>query len=241
MRQPLPRNVAVIAATVFAIAVPAWQALADFGLSAAEFSNQGDSTLRAEGYAFSIWSVIYAGLVFYAVWQALPRNAESPVARAVGWPSVIGIAGCGVWILMSSLDLRWASVAVILISTAAIIVALFRGTPHGGRAALWPLGLLGGWLTAASALNILTVATAEGLIGPAQAEPAAVGGLIGVTVVAGIVISRTRSLPYAAAVVWALIAVIVAERADSVPVAAMAAMGAAFIVGLTLVISRRRS
>jgi hypothetical protein len=232
------RTLAVIAATAFAILVPAWQALTDFGISAADFSRQGDSTLRAAGYAFSIWSVIYAGLVFYAVWQALPRNAESPVARAVGWPSVVAIAGCGVWILMSSLSWQWASVAVILISAGAAIAAIVRGAPHGGRAALWPLGLLAGWLTAASALNILTSATAKGLIGEAQAEPAAVAGLIAVSVIAGVVIRRTRSLPYAAAVVWGLIAIVIAERGN-VPVAAIAALGAAFVTGFAVVVSRR--
>lgn len=73
----LGRKLAVIGAVAFAILVPAIQALTGWGQSAAEFSAGGDGTLRAAGYAFSIWSVIYAGLVAYAVYQV--RGAPSPL------------------------------------------------------------------------------------------------------------------------------------------------------------------
>jgi hypothetical protein len=71
--KPPLRTLAVIAAVLFAIAAPALQAIGDLGLSASDFAGQGDSTLRAAGYAFSIWSLIYVLLVAYAVWQATPK------------------------------------------------------------------------------------------------------------------------------------------------------------------------
>lgn len=245
MSKPPLRTALVVAAVAFAIGAPAFQAMTDFGLSPSEFSSKGDETLRAAGYAFSIWGVIYAGLAFYAVWQALPRTAESPLLRAVAWPSIVGIAGCGLWILVSAQDWRWASVAVILVSAAAIIAALWRAAPErafypeGSRAALWPLGLLGGWLTAASALNVLTSATADGLIGAGQATAAAIVGLAAVVAIAGGVLVRTRSLPYALAIVWALVAVGVAEQNNG-PVVLVGAFCAASVVGLMLVLRRRR-
>lgn len=220
MNKPLLRTFLVVAATVFAIAAPIIQNGADLGMSASEFSKQGDGTLRAEGYAFSIWSVIYLGLAAYAVWQALPRTRESAVLRAVAWPSVIGIAGLGVWIVVTALNWRWATVAVIVTCAAAIILALWRAAPESGERrwiATWPLGLLGGWLTAATALNVLTVATAEGLIG--APAPAALAGLAAVGAVTLAVLIRTRSIPYGLAVLWALAGVFVAERGDNPAVA----------------------
>ena len=243
MTKPPIRTALVVAAPVFAIAAPAIQSAMGLGLSASEFSRQGDGTLRAAGYAFSIWGVIYAGLAIYAVWQALPRTPESPLLRAVAWPSVIGIAGCGLWIFISALNWRWATVAVIAASTAAIIFALWRAASETerGRIVLWPLGLLGGWLTAATALNLLTIMTAEGLIAPAQATTAAIAGLSGVAAVALAVIARTRSAPYAAAILWALAAVWVAERADNPPVAWVAVGWAVVVIlgGLYLARARR--
>lgn len=244
------RRILVPAAVAFAIAAPILQSLLDLGLSAAAFAAAGDQTLRAAGYAFSIWSLIYTGLVAYAVWQALPRNRDNPRLAVVGWPSVVAIGGCGLWICASALDLRWASVAIILVSAAVLIwgLVVLRARPEpasvGERVFVhWPLGLLAGWLTIATAINFLTVATADRLIPPG--DPTA--GLLGVAAVgaatAGVLL-RVRLAPYPLPVIWGLVAVWVAERAGKPDVALTAlGVGAALSV-LTLVVvgvnARRR-
>lgn len=222
MNKPPIRTVVIVLAVAFAIATPIWRELVDFGISQAQFAAPGNETLRAAGWAFSIWGVIYAGVAVYGVWQALPRTPESPLLRAVGWPSAFGIGACADWIIASALDWRWLSVVIILIAAGSTLFALWRAVPEAGtvsaterRIVLWPLGLLGGWLTAAAALNILMVATAEGLIGPANATAFAGVGLAVVTAVALAMLARTRSLFYAAAVVWAFVGIWAAERADS--------------------------
>lgn len=235
------RQLAVSGAVAFAILVPAIQALTDWGQSAAEFSAGGDGTLRAAGYAFSIWSVIYAGLVVYAVYQLLPRRAEPALLAAVGWPSAIAALGCGLWIIASAADLDWASVIIILVSAGAIVLGLTRAETRGlgqsgwpRRLVLWPLGLLAGWLTAAAALNILTVFTAEGIIGPAAAQTAALAGVAGVTAAALLTALNVRVVTYGVAVAWGLVAVAVAEAGPKPLVAGAALAGAAAVVGLTL-------
>lgn len=217
--KPPLRTLAVIAAVAFAIAAPATQAIGDLGLSASDFAGQGDSTLRAAGYAFSIWSLIYALLIAYAVWQATPKVRENGLLVASAWPLAAAAAGCGLWIVVTTLDGRWPSILVILASAAAAILALMRsaglrreGSPLGRRLTLTASGLLAGWLTAAAVLNIVTVATAEGLVPPAAQTPVALAGLAVGGVAAAFVIFRTASLAYCAAVVWALVAIFVAER-----------------------------
>ncbi len=240
MTKPALRTALVVLATVFAIGAPIVHALTGFGITQQEFARQGDETLRAAGYAFSIWGVIYAGLAFYAVWQALPRTPESPVLRAVAWPSVVAVAGCGVWIFISALDLRWASVAVIVVSAGAAITAVWRAAPHAEvRQAQWPLGLLAGWLTAAAALNILTVATAEGTIPAGQQVQAAIGGIAGVAVATAAVLARTRSAPFAIAVVWALVGVWAAHRTEGGVIPALAIATAVATLGAWLLLRRR--
>lgn len=78
------RRLVVLLAALFAIAVPAIQAAAGLGLTQAEFAAEGNTTLRVAGYAFSIWSVIYLGLIAYAVRQALPQTGESLLINRLG-------------------------------------------------------------------------------------------------------------------------------------------------------------
>lgn len=232
---PTLRKFMVIASVVFAIAVPALQMGLQLGLSAKEFADDGDSTLRAAPYAFSIWSVIYAGLIAYAVWQLLPRNSGDPLLARIAWPSVVAISGCGLWIIASSADWKWASVAIIVVSAATLTLALIRLVPT--RAALsarvfvwWPLSLLAGWLTIASAINVLTVLTATGLIGGTSAVVAGYAG-VGAVVVAALSVMYAARLPaYGVPIAWGLVAVWVAEQADKSDLA-LEALIAAGIVG----------
>jgi hypothetical protein len=223
---PSPAQLAVLVGLLIAIASPALQAGLGIGLSAQEFAGQGDSTLRAEGYAFSIWSVIYLTLIAFAIWQALPAQRNDPHLTQVRAPAAMALAGIGLWIWASSFDLRWTSVAIIVGSAWMAIRALGHGR---GPWTDWPLGLLAGWLTIASALNILTVATADGLIGPANALPAAISGIAVVAVVALLVFRRLGRIAYPLPIIWGLLAVWVAERSDQ-PGAAIAAVIAASLL-----------
>jgi len=240
------RKTSVAAALAFALGAPALQAIAGLGLDQAEFAEAGDSTLRAAPYAFSIWSLIYAGLLAYTVRQALAPDGA--LWRAVGWPSVIAIAGCGAWIVASALDARWASVVIILASASACALALLRAAPIDRPASwkdrltvFWPLGLLSGWLIAASALNILNVLTAEALIGEASARPAALIGLAAACVAAIVLVQRTMMPIIAAPVVWGLVAIFAAEQRME-PVTGYAALfGAIVLAGFAAWLASRRS
>lgn len=234
---PFPARFAVLAAAAFAVLVPLIQSMGDFGLSASEFSRQGDRTLRAESYAFSIWSLIYAGLLAAGVYLA--RVSPTALRRGAVWPSTLAILSCGLWIIASSADLRWLSVAIILTGafTASAVILRRRHEPSRFDQIFifWPMALLAGWLTIASALNILTVMTAEGLVPPARADDFAIAGLAAVTVCGIGVGLRSRCAVYLVPIVWGLIAVVYAEgdRGSVAMSAAVAALMLA-VVGSTL-------
>lgn len=242
--KPLGRSLAVLAAVITAITIPAIQMTQNIGLTVAEFSSQGDQTLRVAGYAFSIWGLIYFGLAAYAIYQ-LTLARETPTLRAVAWPSVVAIAGCGAWILASAFNQQWLTVAIIVASAAVMVAGLMRARADAPSPAfrdklliVWPLSLLAGWLTIASAINILTVLTAQRIISPALSW--AVIGITVVLTVGGLVGWRLRSPVYLAPIAWGLIAVYVAEQADK-PVAAWLAAGAALVlVAEALAMLRKR-
>lgn len=233
----LSRKLAILAATAFAIASPILQSRLDWGLSAKAFADDGDSTLRAAGYGFSIWGLIYAGLIAFAVFQLLPRNDGSAALKRMAAPAVIAITGVGAWIWASAADLKWLSVVIITVSAAGAIAATLMGAKTtGSRNArldrmllVWPLAALAGWLTVATALNVLTVMTAKGLISGGTADTAALVGIAGAGLVALAILWTARVAVYGLPVAWGLIAVFVAERAGN-PQAGWTALAAAAVI-----------
>ncbi|MEW5684319.1 MAG: hypothetical protein AB1942_05330 [Pseudomonadota bacterium] len=229
------RQIALLAAVAFAIASPVVQAAGSIGLSASEFSRSGDQTLRAAGYAFSIWSLIYAGLVAFAIHQALPRQRDDRLLDAIWGPAFVAITGTGLWIWASAFDARWASVGIIVVSAGWLTLGLVRAARTEPRPSLaaralvwWPLCLLAGWLTIASAINILTVMTAEGLLADTP-RAAAFAGIVAVLIVALLVLRTPRLSAHAIPIAWGLAAVWVAENGSKSDVAAVALASAVLV------------
>ena len=55
------------------------------GKTSGEISNQFDVYFVPANYVFSIWGLIYLGLIAFAVFQALPAQRENPRLRRVGY------------------------------------------------------------------------------------------------------------------------------------------------------------
>lgn len=239
------RRLVVLAAAVFAVVVPVIQGLGGFGLSQAEFAADGNQTLQVAGYAFSIWGLIYLGLLVYAGRQALPQTGESVLINRMGWPSAVALFGIGLWIVMAALNLKAASVIVIFASLIALLIPMLAsggtirttGVRERDRWFLiWPLAALAGWLTIASPLNLITVATAfdalPGFLSPTGWAIAA----IAVVVLVGVEVTLyLRTLAYPLPIAWGLIGAFVAEQERN-PVLGFTALGAAFLLVVAAVI-----
>lgn len=233
------RRLIVLAATLFAIAVNYGINATGWGQSPAEFSQDSDENLRVASYAFSIWGVIFLGLLIYAVRQVLPQTGESDLIRRMGWPSVAALLGIGWWSVAAAFDAELATIILIFGSLIVLLVPLLRNATlirgldrfeRDRMTVVWPLAALAGWLTVASPVNLLTVLTGNGDL-PAGAPPVlwsllAVGG---VTLLALWVTERTRTLAYPLPISWGLVAVFVAEQERN-PLLAFCALGAAGVV-----------
>ena len=237
--QQMTRRVVVLAAAAFAIVAPVIQMATGFGLDQGEFAAQGDQTLRVAGYAFSIWGLIYIGILAYAVRQVLPQTGESDMIRRFAIPSIVAFVGIGAWIVAAAADARIATLVLIFASLIALLVplvvhgGLIRALGKGDRdrwLVAWPLGLLAGWLTVAAPLNLITVLTAENAL-PLALAPTGWAMLAIVVVVALtlFVTARTRLLAYPLPVAWGLLGAFVAEQTRN-PLLGFFALGAALLV-----------
>lgn len=248
----MTRRLIVLGAAIFAVVVAQAQMLLGWGQSPAEFAADSDATLRVAGYAFSIWGVIYLGLLIYAVRQVLPQTGESDLIHRLGWPSVVAFLGIGLWIVASAADWEAATLVLIFGSLLALLIPLLlnaRTIRTLGRMerdrwmTAWPLTLLAGWLTVASPLNLLTVATGNGAL-PAALPPLgwALAAVVAVVIVALLVTWRLRLMAYSIPVAWGLLGVFVAEQERN-PTLGFSALAAALVVlgGALVIVFQLRS
>ncbi|GFE65862.1 hypothetical protein [Litoreibacter roseus] len=124
---------------------------------------QVDPPVQPEGYAFSIWGVIYLWLVVHAgvgVW----RHAEDPSWDATRWPLIVSLGVGSVWLSVATVSPVWATVLIWVM----LISALFALLQSRGGGPVWalglPLGLYAGWLTAASFVSIGLLGAGYGVL-----------------------------------------------------------------------------
>lgn len=207
------------------------------------------TAIAPDGPAFSIWSVVYAGLIGYAVLQ-LFRTANDERHERLVVPAVLSLLLNAAWILSVQFGFLWASEPIIVALLVVLIwtFTILRRTPSRGvvEAILTDgtFGLYLGWVCVATAANTAAVLTAAGFRGfglgqdPWGVVVAAVAGLVGVLIARW---GRGRLAPMAS-VAWGLAWVAVA-RFDgplvSVPTAVAAVVAAAAVVVVTLVVRAR--
>lgn len=204
------------------------------------------------GGAFAIWSVIYLGLVAYAIWQALPAQRTDARQRALGYPIAISLILNAAWILSIQFDLLPLSVPVIAALLAVLVWAFLvtlRSRPKNLTETIVTDGTVGlylGWVAIATAANITAMLVAAGFDGFGvdgeiwSVVVLLVAGAVGVLVA---IRGRGRLAP-AASLCWGLAWVAVARLTGdliSVPAATAALVAVALVVGSTLVLRIRET
>ncbi|HZW15901.1 MAG TPA: hypothetical protein VFF66_06560 [Brevundimonas sp.] len=245
------RRLIVLACAVFAVVVAQAQMLMGWGQTPADFSADSDATLKVAGYAFSIWGLIYVGILAYAVRQVLPQTGESLLIHRFGWPSAAAFLSIGWWVVAAAFDWETVTVVLIFAPLVALLVPLIQNarpiralgrTERDRWLVVWPLGLLAGWLTVAAPLNLLTVLTGNGAL-PEALSPTA-WAMLAVAIVALVglgVTAKIRMLAYALPIAWGLLGAFVAEQERNAPLAYVAlAAAVAVLVGAVILTFRLR-
>lgn len=190
-----------------------------FGLIGTPVEQSSGGSLSAEATllapavrAFSIWSVIYIGLIGYVVWQWLPGNTASLRARRIGWLSALSMALNGLWLLVVQVGALWLSVAVI-VALAVTLGELMRrlGSPRAtasGEKLLvdGTFGLYLGWVSVATLANVTATLVASGVDPGAEVAEYLAVGVLAVGAVLGAILASVLGgrLGVAAAMTWGL-------------------------------------
>jgi hypothetical protein len=202
--------------------------------------------------AFSIWSLIYAGLIAYVVWQWLPANTASPRARRIGWLAAASMVLNGVWLLVTQVGQLWLSVVVIL-ALAAVLGELMRrlGAPRGAGPVekLVVDGTFGaylGWVAIATAANITATLVASGVNPTHEVAELWAVGVLAVAAAIGATLAKVLDgrIGVAAAMVWGLSWIAVGRltgEPSSTLTGVAAAVAAAVVLTVTGLIWLRRA
>lgn len=213
----------------------------------------GDVTRRFEvyfvpaGYVFSIWSVIYLGLIAYSVYLSLSLargHQDGGAARVIApWYLLTAVANCS-WLFAWHYNHFPLSMLlmVVLLGSLIAIYRLQAMRPASSRVELWtvhiPFRVYLGWISVAMIANATITLDDAGWSGFGLPEPA--WGVIMVLVAAALGLTMTflhRDIAYAVVLIWALVGIAVRLH-QTTPVLVASLGGAAVLAVCALVTAR---
>ncbi len=241
------RSLVNILASLVTVAVNGLaEALPLNGLSTKTISDRFQVLFVPAPYVFSIWGLIYVGLIAFAIYQALPAHRADPRLRRVGyWFALSCLANCA-WIFLWHYE-QFPATLVVMLGLLAALIVIYERLEIGRRpirgVERWVVDLTFsiylGWVSVATIANAADVLNALGWNGaPLSAAAWAVIMLAAGLALAAAMAVRRGDLAYGLVVIWAFAGIGV-KQSDT-PVVAGAAWLMAALVALMLVASRLR-
>lgn len=134
------------------------------GQDTGQISDQFAIYFVPANYVFSIWGIIYLGLIGYAIYQALPAQRESPYQRATGYWFVLNAFANSIWLFFwHYLQFNWTLVIMLVVLATLIIIYVRldigrRRVSTRERLLLHlPFSIYLGWISVATIANVTQV------------------------------------------------------------------------------------
>jgi hypothetical protein len=244
MMKDLLRQIAVIVTVAATIVINILaNALPINGLSTGQISDSFDVYFVPAGYVFSIWGLIYIGLIAYAIFQALPAQRENPRMRATGWWMALGGLANIAWIFLWHYQKFPATLAAMLVLLATLVVTYLRlgtGRSTVSQAEKWmarvPFSIYLGWITVATVANVTDVLDYLNWNTFGIAPEVWMGIVLAAVLVISALVSFTRrDVAYVLVILWALAGIGV--KFSNVPAVAIPTWITFGLVALILVIA----
>ena len=192
------------------------------GLNTGEISDRFDVLFVPAGYVFSIWGLIYIGLIAFAIFQALPAQRDNSRIEAITPAFIAASLGNIVWLFLwhyEKFTLTIFAMLVLLVSLIAIYQTLRQGKKPS-KAEWWclflPFSIYLGWVSVATIANAtqwLYFLNWNGF-GISDAIWAVILLIIG-TLLAAVMRLKKNDVAYGLVLVWAFVGVGVAQAATA--------------------------
>lgn len=225
MMKDIQRQISVIVTVLATIIVNALaNALPINGQNTGEISDRFEVYFTPAGYVFSIWGLIYIGLIAYTIFQALPSQRENPRMRATGWWVSLGGLANIAWIFLwhyEQFPLTIIAMAVLLITLIITYLRLGIGRTSVPTAETWaariPFSIYLGWITVATVANATALLDFLQWDGFGLAPEIWMSIILAVVLVITALVNFTRRDPaYTLVILWALVGIALKHAAVSV-------------------------
>ena len=192
------------------------------GRTTASISDSYPTLITPAGYVFSIWGVIYALLLVFTVFQALPSNRGKPFLRQVGYFFLLSSLANAVWLFMWHYGYIALSVVPMFVLLASLIFIYIR--LQIGRSAVTmreklgvhvPFSVYLGWITVASIANVAAAAVSLDLdgLGLGEVTWAVLVIAIALLITLGVIVTR-RDIAYSLVIIWALVGIALKQSSN---------------------------
>lgn len=219
------------------------EALPINGLGTGQISDRFQVYFVPAGYVFSIWGLIYLGLIAFAIYQALPSQRENPRLQHTGWWISLGGLANIAWIFLWHYEQFSLTLIAMLVLLATLIITYLRmgiGRSKVSTAERYTTHLTFsiylGWITVATVANITELLDFLKWNGFGIAPEIWMGiVLVAVLVIAVLMNFNRRDIAYAAVILWALAGITVKQ--SGIPAVTIPTWVTFGLVAITLILA----
>lgn len=231
------RSILILVATIATIAFNGLAATGYVnGVTPEVISEKYPTVLTPAGYAFTIWSLIYVGLLAFSIYQLLPRNVRR--FRPVRTLYVISCFLNCAWIYFwhrEQVAICLVLIFALLMSLIFMLILFRRGTDEGSLFTKTVFGIYAGWVTAATLVSFTIFLKYMG-VELSSGMWSALGALC-LLFAAGLAVFvrlKLQNYLYPLAIAWAATAIAVKQSGNT---AIVVAASVCVIVGLVMAVS----
>ncbi|MGO4912602.1 tryptophan-rich sensory protein [Leeuwenhoekiella sp. W20_SRS_FM14] len=206
-----------------------------------EVSNRYDNLFTPAGYAFSIWGVIFLGLLAYAVFgirRAFFSKKDTPHIEQAGfWFTSVNVLNA-LWVVAFTYDYVWLSVFIIIGMLFCLLKIVLKTYMERWDAPIeiiafvwWPICIYSGWVAVAVIANISAFLVKLDLAGSQLTQIIATMTLITIAVFINLLMINLRNMrEFAMVGAWALFAIFIRHKDNLESVAYFALLGTLLLV-----------
>jgi hypothetical protein len=209
------------------------------GQETGEISDRFDIYFVPAGYVFSIWGLIYLGLIAFSIYQALPAQKDNPLLNKIYPAYWVGNLANVVWIFLWHYEffpLTLVAMITLLVCLIYIYVQISKKGAELDRNQKWfvrlPISIYLGWISVATIANVTQILFYLNWSG--WGISAAIWAVIMLSIASMLgllMLWREYDIPYVLVLVWAFVG-ITNSQADTTLVA-----NAAWIASITLILA----
>ena len=211
-----------------------------------EISDAYPTFFTPAGYVFAIWGIIYALLLVFSIYQALPKQQNAPFIEKISLVYVLCSVANIIWIVLWVNNYILFSTVLMFLLLVSLIIIYRRldsiGTQMSLRenlAVFLPFSIYLGWITVASIANVAVTLVSLNWNGWGLGEVSWTILMLGIAIVVTLImIARKRDIGFSLVLIWALFGILVKQ--SEVQNIVLTAGGGIGLIVIALVIQAMR-